>query len=59
MLRPRKRCRMPSWGRGPVVEIDGQRALVVGLFIPSEGANGDEAGQLIFYRIIRDPGDGR
>ncbi len=39
------------------VVIHGQRALVVGLFIPSEGARGDEAGQLIFYKIIEHPDD--
>jgi hypothetical protein len=34
------------------VEIDGRRALVVTLFVPQEGAAGDEAGQLIYYRIL-------
>lgn len=36
------------------VEINGQRAIVVGLFVPSEGAQAGEAGELLFYRVIRD-----
>ena len=34
------------------VHIDGHSALVVGVFIPSEGAQGDEAGELIYYRLL-------
>jgi hypothetical protein len=34
------------------VTFEGQRALVFGVFIPEEGAHGDEAGQLIYYRVI-------
>lgn len=34
------------------VTLDGRQALVFGVFIPEEGARGDEAGQLIYYRFI-------
>ena len=34
------------------VTLDGHRALVMGVFIPQEGARGDEAGQLIYYRLL-------
>ena len=34
------------------VTLDGHRALVMGVFIPQEGAHGDEAGQLIYYRLL-------
>lgn len=34
------------------VTLHGRQALVVGVFIPGEGAQGDEAGQLIYYRLI-------
>ncbi len=33
------------------IEIGGQRALLVSLFVPQEGAKGGEEGELIFYRI--------
>ncbi|KAJ7906239.1 hypothetical protein B0H13DRAFT_719256 [Mycena leptocephala] len=32
------------------INVDGQNAVMVGLFIPSEGAAPGEAGQLIYYR---------
>ena len=32
------------------IEIGGQDAILVTLFIPQEGAAGVEAGQLIYYR---------
>ena len=35
------------------VTVDGQPALVVTLFLPSEGAAPGEAGELIYYRKIR------
>lgn len=38
------------------VEIDGQRAILVTLFVPQEGARGGEAGELIYYRTF-DPLD--
>jgi hypothetical protein len=40
------------------IEIDGQKAILVTLFIPQEGAEGVEAGQLIYYRTYEpvDPG---
>jgi hypothetical protein len=34
------------------VTLDSRPALVMGVFIPQEGAQGDEAGQLIYYRFI-------
>lgn len=34
------------------VEFEGRPTLVMGLFIPSEGSQGDEAGQLIYYRFV-------
>lgn len=34
------------------VTLHGRQALVVGVFIPQEGAAGGEAGQLIYYRFI-------
>ncbi len=34
------------------VTLDGHRVLVMGVFIPQEGARGDEAGQLIYYRLL-------
>lgn len=34
------------------VTFQGRPALVMGLFIPQEGAHGGEAGQLIYYRFI-------
>ena len=34
------------------VVLGGRPALVFGVFIPGEGALGDEAGQLIYYRFI-------
>lgn len=34
------------------VTLDGRRALVMGVFIPTEGARGDEAGELIYFRFI-------
>jgi hypothetical protein len=34
------------------VTLDGLRALAMGVFIPQEGARGDEAGQLIYYRLL-------
>lgn len=34
------------------VTLEGRRALVMGVFIPQEGAHGDEAGQLIYYRFL-------
>ena len=34
------------------VTLDGHRALVMGVFIPHEGAHRDEAGQLIYYRLL-------
>lgn len=34
------------------VTLGGHRALVMGVFIPQEGARGDEAGQLIYYRLV-------
>ena len=34
------------------VTLNGREALVFGVFIPGEGARGDEAGQLIYYRFI-------
>jgi hypothetical protein len=36
------------------VVLDGQPALVFGVFIPEEGAQADEAGQLIYYRFIEE-----
>ena len=35
-----------------LVEVDGQRAIVVTLFVPQEGSSGDEAGELIYYRTV-------
>jgi len=32
------------------IEIRGRRAILVTLFIPSEGAHGAEEGELIYYR---------
>jgi hypothetical protein len=32
------------------IEIDGQQAILVTLFVPQEGARGGEAGELIYYR---------
>ncbi len=37
------------------VTLDGQRALVMAVFIPNEGARGDEAGELIYYRLLDRP----
>ena len=37
------------------VTIDGQRAIVFGVFIPMEGGRPEEIGQLIYYRIIEQP----
>ncbi len=34
------------------VTFDGHRTLVMGVFIPQEGARGNEAGQLIYYRLL-------
>lgn len=34
------------------VVLDGRRALVMGVFIPEEGAGGEEAGQLLYYRFL-------
>ncbi len=36
------------------VNLDGRRVLVMGVFIRQEGARGDEAGQLIYYRFTDD-----
>ena len=33
-----------------IIEIDGQSAVLVTLFVPMEGAKGGEAGELIYYR---------
>src|SRR5439155_13699222 len=33
------------------IEIEGQRAILVTLFIAGEGARGEEAGELIYYQI--------
>jgi len=33
------------------IEIEGQTAILVTLFIPGEGARGEEAGELIYYQI--------
>ncbi len=38
------------------IEIGGQMAIVVTLFVPSEGARGGEAGQLIYYRTYEPAG---
>jgi Tol biopolymer transport system component len=35
-----------------LIEIDGQRALLVTLFVAQEGASGTEVGELIYYRIL-------
>lgn len=32
--------------------IDGKPAIVVTLFLPTEGAKGDESGELLYYRVI-------
>ena len=37
------------------VTIDGQRAIVFGVFIPMEGGRPGEIGQLIYYRVIDEP----
>jgi hypothetical protein len=37
------------------LEIDGLDAVVVTLFVPSEGAANGEAGELIYYRFLEDP----
>jgi hypothetical protein len=34
------------------VTLDGHHALVMGVFIPHESASPDEAGQLIYYRLL-------
>lgn len=34
------------------IEIEGQPAILVTLFVPQEGAHGGEAGELICYRIL-------
>jgi hypothetical protein len=34
------------------IDVDGQAAIVVTLFVPQEGAHGGEAGELIYYRIL-------
>ncbi len=34
------------------VMLDGRKALVMGVFIPQEGAHGNEAGQLIYHRFV-------
>lgn len=36
------------------VTIDGQRAIVFGVFIPMEGGRPGEVGQLIYYRVVED-----
>ena len=37
------------------VEIDGRQAILVTLFVPQEGARGDEVGELIYYRTLDPP----
>lgn len=35
-----------------LVEFEGRPTLVVTLFVPQEGAHGDEAGELLYYRFL-------
>jgi hypothetical protein len=37
-----------------MIEIDGQRAVLVTLYLMTEGARGDEDGPLLYYRVLPD-----
>jgi hypothetical protein len=39
-----------------MIEIGGRTAVLVTLYLPTEGAGGEEDGPLLYYRVLPDGG---